>query len=194
MARYTGPILKKCRTLGVDPSILGMSKKSKRKTDTMQKKMSEYAIQLKEKQKAKFIYGMQEKAFYKYYEEASRRDGITGELLLQYLERRLDNAAYRLGFAKTRRQARQVVSHGHILVNGKSVDIPSYRLKAGDVLTVREKSNNIEIIKESAGATGVPAWLELNTEKLEGKVIQLPGRDAIDYEINEQLIVEFYSK
>lgn len=194
MARYTGPILKKCRALGLEPSVLGINKKSNRSSFTEKKKMSEYAIQLKEKQKARFVYGMLEKQFYKYYQESSRKAGITGENLLQLLERRLDNVAYRLGFAKTRRQARQVVTHAHLLINGQKVDIPSFRLKVGDVITVSESSKNMAIIKESVEGTTAPSWLSLDKEKLEAKVLQLPTRDAIDFDINEQLIIEFYSK
>lgn len=194
MARYTGPILKKCRALGLEPSVLGINKKSTRTSFVEKKKMSEYAVQLKEKQKAKFVYGMLEKQFYKYYQEASRKTGKTGENLLQLLERRLDNVAYRLGFAKTRRQSRQVVTHAHILVNGMRVDIPSFRVKVGDVITVVENSKNIAIIKEAVEGTTAPSWLSMDKEKLEAKVIQLPTRDVIDFDLNEQLIVEFYSK
>lgn len=195
MAVNREPILKRCRTLGLDPIVLGVNKKSNRNIrENANKKPTEYAIQLREKQKVKFIYGVLEKPFFKYYEEATKKTGVTGELLLQYLERRLDNVIYRLGIAKTRRQARQVVSHGHITVNGKRVNIASYRVKAGDVVAVCEKSKDVAIMKETAGKSGVPSWLELNVEKLEAKVLQNPSREAIDYEIKEQLIIEFYSR
>ena len=149
---------------------------------------------MREKQKAKFVYGLLEKPFYKLYEEATKKNGVTGELLLQYLERRLDNVIYRLGFVKTRRQARQVVSHGHITVNGKRVNIASYRVKAGDVVAVSDKSKDVALIKEACGQASVPSWLELNVEKLSGTVLQNPGRETIDFEIKEQLIIEFYSR
>lgn len=196
MARDRQPVLKRCRNLGIDPIVLGINKKSKRNIrENANKKLTDYAVQLREKQKVKFVYGIMEKQFYKYYEEASRRDGVTGELLLQYLERRLDNLVFRLGFAKTRRQARQVVSHGHVAVNGKKVDIASYRIKQGDVISVLENSKNVAIIKEGIESVrAVPSWLELNADKMEGKVVQLPTRDAVDFEIREELIVEFYSR
>lgn len=152
MARDRQPVLKKCRTLGIDPSIIGVNKRSKRNLrPNANRKPTEYATQLREKQKAKFVYGIMEKQFYKLYEEATRKDGVTGELLLQYLERRLDNVVYRLGFVGTRRQARQVVSHGHILINGKKVDIASYRVKQGDVVTLKESSKELLMVKASVG-------------------------------------------
>lgn len=195
MAVNREPILKRCRTLGLDPVVLGINKKSNRNVrENANKKPTEYAIQLREKQKAKFVYGLLEKPFYKLYEEATKKNGVTGELLLQYLERRLDNVIYRLGFVKTRRQARQVVSHGHITVNGKRVNIASYRVKAGDVVAVSEKSKDVALIKEACGQASAPSWLELNVEKLSGTVLQNPGREAIDFEIKEQLIIEFYSR
>lgn len=196
MAINREPILKRCRNLGIDPIVLGINKKSKRNIrENANRKPTEYAIQLREKQKLKFIYGMLEKQFYKYYEEANRREGVTGELILQYLERRLDNVAFRLGLAKTRRQARQVVSHGHLAVNGKRVNVPSYRVKQGDVISVLPQSKDVAIIKEGVEAVrGVPSWLELNADKLEGKVLQLPTRDVVDFEVHEELIVEFYSR
>lgn len=195
MAVNREPILKRCRTLGLDPIVLGINKKSNRNIrENANKKPTEYAIQLREKQKAKFIYGVLEKQFFKYYEEATKKTGVTGELLLQYLERRLDNVVYRLGFAKTRRQARQVVSHGHVTVNGKRVNIASYRVKAGDVVAVCEKSKDVAIVKDTVGKAGLPSWLEINAEKLEGKVVSNPTRESIDYEIKEQLIIEFYSR
>ena len=195
MARDRQPILKKCRTLGLDPSILGVNKKSNRNIrPNANKKLTEYGTQLREKQKARFVYGVMEKQFYKLYEEATRKEGVTGELLLQYLERRLDNVVYRLGFGSTRRQARQIVSHGHILINGKRVDIASYRVKQGDVITVKENSKELSVIKESVGQKTVPGWLSLEEGTLTGKVLENPGRDAVDFEIDEAMIIEFYSR
>ena len=195
MAVNREPILKRCRTLGLDPVVLGVNKKSNRNIrENANKKPTEYAIQLREKQKVKFVYGLLEKPFYKLYEEATKKNGVTGELLLQYLERRLDNAIYRLGFVKTRRQARQIVSHGHIAVNGKRVNIASYRVKAGDVIAVSEKSKDVALIKEACGQASAPSWLELNVEKLSGTVLQNPARETIDFEVKEQLIIEFYSR
>ena len=196
MARNRQPILKRCRALGIDPTVLGVNKKSNRgPRPNANTKPTEYAVQLKEKQKAKFVYGVMEKQFYKLYEEASRKDGVTGENLVQYLERRLDNVVYRLGFVKTRKQARQVVSHGHILINGKKVNIASYRIKAGDVVAVAEASKNIAIIKEAVEeGKSVPSWLEIDAAKFAGKVLQNPNRDVVDFELNEALIVEFYSR
>ena len=196
MARNRQPILKRCRALGIDPTVLGVNKKSNRgPRPNANTKPTEYAVQLKEKQKAKFVYGVMEKQFYKLYEEASRKDGVTGENLVQYLERRLDNVVYRLGFVKTRKQARQVVSHAHILVNGKRVNIASYRVKAGDVVAVAEASKNIAIIKEAVEeGKSVPSWLEMDAAKFAGKVLQNPNRDVVDFELNEALIVEFYSR
>ena len=161
------------------------------------RKQSEYAVQLNEKQKAKFIYGVLEKQFRHYYEEASKTRGVTGETLLQLLERRLDNVVYRLGFANTRREARQMVNHGHITVNGKRVDIPSYQVSPGEVISIREKSRGSEHVKqilEKNAATMIPKWLELNRETLQGKVVALSERSDIDFDINETLIVELYSK
>ena len=151
-------------------------------------------LKWREKQKAKFVYGVMEKQFYKLYEEATRKDGVTGELLLQYLERRLDNVVYRLGMGSTRRQSRQLVNHGHILVNGKRVDIASYRVKQGDVITVKEDSKELALIKESVGQKTVPGWLSLEEGTLTGKVLENPGRDAVDFEIDEAMIIEFYSR
>lgn len=162
-----------------------------------EEKQSEYAVQLNEKQKAKFIYGVLEKQFRHYYEEASKTRGVTGETLLQLLERRLDNVVYRLGFANTRREARQMVNHGHITVNGKRVDIPSYQVSPGEVISIREKSRGSEHVKqilEKNAATMIPKWLELNRETLQGKVVALSERSDIDFDINETLIVELYSK
>ena len=195
MARDRQPILKKCRTLGLDPSIIGVNKRSKRNLrPNANRKPTEYANQLREKQKAKFVYGIMEKQFYKLYEEATRKDGVTGELLLQYLERRLDNVVYRLGFGATRRQARQIVSHGHILINGKKVDIASYRVKQGDVITLKENSRELSMVKTSVGQKTVPGWLSLEDATLTAKVLENPGRDAVDFEINEAMIIEFYSR
>lgn len=195
MARDRQPVLKKCRTLGIDPSIIGVNKRSKRNLrPNANRKPTEYANQLREKQKAKFVYGIMEKQFYKLYEEATRKDGVTGELLLQYLERRLDNVVYRLGFVGTRRQARQVVSHGHILINGKKVDIASYRVKQGDVVTLKESSKELLMVKASVGQKTVPGWLSLEGTTLTAKVLENPGRDAVDFEINEAMIIEFYSR
>ena len=195
MARNRQPVLKKCRNLGLDPSVLGVNKKSNRNIrPNANRKLTEYGTQLREKQRARFVYGVQEKQFYKLYEEATRKEGVTGELLLQYLERRLDNVIYRLGFGGTRRQARQIVSHGHILINGKRVDIASYRVKQGDVITVKEDSKELAIIKESVGQKTVPGWLSLEEGTLTGKVLENPGRDAVDFEIDEAMIIEFYSR
>lgn len=195
MARNRQPVLKKCRALGIDPVILGVNKSSNRgPRPNANKKPTEYAIQLNEKQKAKFIYNVMEKQFRKLYEEASRKDGVTGLTLIQYLERRLENVVYRLGFAKTRRQARQVVSHGHIAVNGRKVNIASYRVKAGDVVSVIENSKNLEIIKTAVEEKVAPAWLELDRAGFAGKILQNPSKDDLDFDLNEALIVEFYSR
>ena len=195
MARDRQPVLKKCRTLGVDPSILGVNKKSKRGLrPNANKKLTDYGIQLREKQKARFVYGIMEKQFYKLYEEATRKEGVTGELLLQYLERRFDNVVYRLGLTTTRRQARQLVSHGHLEINGKRVNIASYRVKQGDVITVREKSRDLALIKESLNQKSVPGWLTLDENALSAKVLENPTREAVDFDINEAMIIEFYSR
>ncbi|MGL5961651.1 MAG: 30S ribosomal protein S4 [Cetobacterium sp.] len=195
MARNRQPVLKKCRALGIDPVILGVNKSSNRgPRPNANKKPTEYAIQLNEKQKAKFIYNVMEKQFRKLYEEASRKDGVTGLTLIQNLERRLENVVYRLGFAKTRRQSRQIVSHGHVAVNGRKVNIASYRVKAGDVVSVIENSKNIELIKSAVEEKTVPAWLELDKANFAGKVLQNPTKDDLDYDLNEALIVEFYSR
>ena len=195
MARDRQPVLKKCRTLGIDPSILGVNKKSKRGLrPNANKKLTDYGIQLREKQKARFVYGVMEKQFYKLYEEATRKEGVTGELLLQYLERRFDNVVYRLGLTTTRRQARQLVSHGHLEINGKRVNIASYRVKQGDVITVREKSRDLALIKDSLNQKSVPGWLSLDENALSAKVMENPTRDAVDFEINEAMIIEFYSR
>ena len=195
MARDRQPVLKKCRNLGLDPSVLGVNKKSNRNIrPNANRKLTEYGIQLREKQKAKFVYGVMEKQFYKLYEEATRKEGVTGELLLQYLERRLDNVIYRLGFGTTRRQARQIVSHGHVLINGKRVNIASYRVKQGDVISLKENSRELAIIKEAVGQKAVPGWLSLDEGTLTAKVLENPGRDSVDFEIDEAMIIEFYSR
>ena len=195
MARDRQPVLKRCRNLGLDPIVLGVNKKSNRNIrPNANRKLTEYGTQLREKQRARFVYGVQEKQFHKLYEEATRKEGVTGVLLLQYLERRLDNVIYRLGFGSTRRQARQIVSHGHILINGKRVDIASYRVKQGDVITVKENSKELSVIKESVGQKTVPGWLSLEEGTLTGKVLENPGRDAVDFEIDEAMIIEFYSR
>lgn len=197
MAKNMQPILKRCKALGISPTVMGINKETRRNPKPGRRKQSEYAVQLNEKQKAKFIYGVLEKQFRHYYEEASKTRGVTGETLLQLLERRLDNVVYRLGFANTRREARQMVNHGHITVNGKRVDIPSYQVSPGEVISIREKSRGSEHVKqilEKNAATMIPKWLELNRETLQGKVVALSERSDIDFDINETLIVELYSK
>jgi len=197
MAKNTQPILKRCKTLGIDPTVVGVSQKSIRNPKPGRRKQSEYGLQLNEKQKAKFIYGVLEKQFRKYYVMATKQNGVTGEILLSILESRLDNVVYRLGFANTRREARQIVNHGHITVNGQKVDIPSYLVKPGDVIAVREKSKNSVRIKEIVETNAnrvVPKWLSMDKNTLTGKVITLAARDDIDYEVEEHLIVELYSK
>ena len=197
MAKNTQPILKRCKTLGIDPTVVGVSQKSIRNPKPGRRKQSEYGLQLNERQKAKFIYGVLEKQFRKYYVMATKKQGITGEMLLQILESRLDNVVFRLGLANTRREARQIVNHGHITVNGQKVDIPSYLVKPGDVIAVREKSKNSVRIKEIVETNAnrvVPKWLSMDKNTLTGKVIALAARDDIDYEVEEHLIVELYSK
>ena len=195
MARDRQPVLKRCRNLGLDPIVLGVNKKSNRNIrPNANRKLTEYGTQQREKQKVKFVCGVMENQFYKLYEEATRKEGVTGELLLQYLERRLDNVIYRLGFGATRRQARQIVSHGHILINGKRVNIASYRVKQGDVITVKEDSKELALIKESVGQKTVPGWLSLEEGALTAKVLENPGRDAVDFEVDEAMIIEFYSR
>ena len=197
MAKNMQPILKRCKALGISPTVMGINKETSRNPKPGRRKQSEYAVQLNEKQKAKFIYGVLEKQFRHYYELASKTQGVTGENLLQLLERRLDNVVYRLGFANTRREARQMVNHGHITVNGKRVDIPSYQVSPGEVISIREKSRGSEHVKqilEKNAATMIPKWLELNRETLQGKVVALSERSDIDFDINETLIVELYSK
>jgi small subunit ribosomal protein S4 len=195
MAINRQPVLKRCRALGLDPIVLGINKKSNRgPRPNANQKPTEYAIQLREKQKAKFVYAVMEKQFRKLYEEASRKDGVTGLNLIQYLERRLENVVYRMGFVSTRRQARQIVSHGHVSVNGKKVNIASYRVKVGDVVAVIENSKNVELIKSAIEDANAPTWIELDKAKFSGKVLQNPTKDDMDFELNEALIVEFYSR
>lgn len=195
MAINRQPVLKRCRALGLDPIVLGINKKSNRgPRPNANQKPTEYAIQLREKQKAKFVYAVMEKQFKKLYEEASRKDGVTGLNLIQYLERRLVNVVYRMGFASTRRQARQVVSHGHVSVNGRKVNIASYRVKAGDVVAVIENSKNVDLIKSSLEDANAPAWIELDKANFAGKILQNPTKDDMDFELDEALIVEFYSR
>ena len=197
MAINRQPVLKRCKTLGINPATMGIDKSSNRNPKQGRKKQSEYGLQLNEKQKVKFIYGVLEKQFRKYYVMATKKQGITGEMLLQILESRLDNVVFRLGLANTRREARQIVNHGHITVNGQKVDIPSYLVKPGDVIAVREKSKNSVRIKEIVETNAnrvVPKWLSMDKTTLTGKVITLAARDDIDYEVEEHLIVELYSK
>ena len=197
MAVDRTPVLKRCRQLDIDPIVMGINKKSNRQPKRQRRQESEYGRQLREKQKVKFIYGVLEKQFHMYYEKALKIEGITGDNLLTILESRLDNVVFRLGFARTRKEARQTVRHGHITVNGKRVDIPSYRVKAGDVVAVAPKYKDLLPIKEaliSSEHMAVPAWLEVDIEKLQGTVLQLPTRDQIDLDIDAQLIVELYSK
>ena len=197
MARNTQPILKRCRTLGLEPQVLGIDKSSNKNPKQSRKKQSEYGLQLNEKQKVKFIYGVLEKQFRKYYVMATKRQGITGEMLLQILESRLDNVIYRLGLANTRREARQIVNHGHVTLNGHKADIPSILVKPGDVVAIREKSKNSvrikEIVEDNAKKV-IPQWLDMDRNTLTGKVIRLANREDIDYEVEEHLIVELYSK
>ena len=191
------PDLKRCRSLGIEPAVIGRARQSKRKAQRTQRKVSEYGLQLKEKQKAKFIYGVLERQFRNYYEKAKTMQGVTGENLLVLLERRIDNVIFRLGFANTRRQARQIVSHGHITVNGKRLDIPSALVKVGDVIEVCEKSQSNELfkmLKETNNALSAPAWLESDQANLKGNVVRFPSRDEIDVPINEQSIIELYSR
>ena len=191
------PVLKRCRSLDLDPIYLGIDKKSNRESKRANKKISEYGLQLREKQKAKFIYGVLEKPFRNYYDKAERLNGQTGENLMILLERRLDNVIFRLGFARTRKEARQIVDHKHVLVNGKCVNIPSYLIKAGDQIEIREKSKGSQRYKDILEVTGgrlVPEWLEADQENLKGTVKELPSREAIDVPVNEMLIVELYSK
>ena len=197
MAVNRVPVLKRCRSLGLDPVFLGYDKKSNRTNARAGKKVSEYGVQLREKQKAKFIYGVLEKPFRNYYDKADRMRGMTGENLMVILERRLDNVIFRMGFARTRREARQVVGHKHVLVNGKQVNIPSYLIKAGDVIEIREKSKSLQRYKDISEVTAgrlTPEWIEVDLEAFKGTVKNLPTREMIDVPVNEMLIVELYSK
>ncbi len=191
------PVLKRCRSLGLDPIYLGIDKKSNRELKRANRKVSEYGLQLREKQKAKFIYGVLEKPFRNYYTKAEKMEGQTGENMMILLERRLDNVVFRMGFGRTRRETRQMVDHKHILVNGKCVNIPSYLVKAGDVIEVKEKAKSSQRYKDALEVTAgrlVSAWLDVDQENLRGTVKELPSRDEIDVPVNEMLIVELYSK
>jgi len=197
MAVNKVPVLKRCRSLGLDPVYLGIDKKSKRQLKRSSRKISEYGLQLREKQKAKFIYGVLEKPFRNYYEKADRMQGQAGENLLRMLELRLDNVIFRLGFARTRREARQIVDHKHVLVNGKQVNIPSYLVSAGDVVEIKEAKKGGQRYKDILEVTGgrlVPDWLTADQEALKGTVVSVPTREAIDVPVHEMLIVELYSK
>lgn len=197
MAVNRVPVLKRCRSLGLDPVFLGYDKKSNRTNARAGKKVSEYGVQLREKQKAKFIYGVLEKPFRNYYKRADRMKGMTGENLMVLLERRLDNIVFRMGFARTRREARQIVGHKHVLVNGKQVNIPSYLIKAGDVIEIREKSKSLQRYKDISEVTAgrlTPEWMDVDLEAFKGTVKNLPTREMIDVPVNEMLIVELYSK
>ena len=198
MAVNRVPVLKRCRSLDLDPVYLGYDKKSNRSNARANRKMSEYGLQLREKQKAKFIYGVLEKPFRNYYEKADRMmTGLTGENLMTILESRLDSVVFRMGFARTRREARQIVGHKHVLVNGKCVNIPSYLIKAGDVIEIREKSKSLQRYKDIAEVTGgrlVPAWMDVDAENFKGTIKNLPTREEIDVPVDEMLIVELYSK
>ena len=197
MAVNKVPVLKRCRSLGLEPSYLGYDKKSNRELKRANKKVSEYGLQLREKQKAKFIYGVLEKPFRNYYDKADQMKGMTGTNLMTILESRLDNVIFRLGFARTRREARQIVDHKFVTVNGKLVNIPSYLVKAGDVIEIKERHKNMQRMKDIIEVTGgrlVPDWLDVDTEKLQGVVKELPSREMIDVPVDEMLIVELYSK
>ena len=200
MAKNMQPVLKRCRTLGIEPSVMGVDKKSNRNPNPNRRKMSEYGLQLREKQKAKFIYGVLEKQFRGYYAQAekiAKKEGIPGENLLMLLEMRLDNVMFRLGYGRTRKEARQIVRHKHVTVNGKAVDIPSYQVKVGDVIEVKEKYKTIQRYKDVLAATDgriVPEWLSANHDALSGTVVAKPTRVQIDVPVEETLIVELYSK
>ena len=197
MAVNRVPVLKRCRSLGLDPIYLGIDKKSNRELKRANKKMSEYGLQLREKQKAKFIYGVLEKPIRNYYEKADRMKGMTGENLMTMLESRLDNVVFRAGFARTRKEARQIVDHKHVLVNGKQVNIPSYLVKAGDVIEIKEKCKGAQRYKDILDVTAgrlVPEWMDSDQEALKATVKELPTRDMIDVPVDEMLIVELYSK
>ena len=191
------PVLKRCRSLGLDPIYLGIDKKSNRESKRANKKISEYGMQLREKQKAKFIYGVLEKPFRNYYKKADRMSGQNGENLLRLLECRLDNVLFRMGFGRTRKETRQIVDHKHVLVNGKQINSPSYQVKPGDVVEIKEKYKSAQRYKDILEVTGgrlIPAWLDVDQENLRGTVKEYPTRDEIDVPVNEMLIVELYSK
>ena len=197
MAVNRVPVLKRCRSLGMDPVYLGIDKKSNRQLKRSNRKMSEYGLQLREKQKAKFIYGVLEKPFLNYFKKADQMSGMTGENLMVLLESRLDNVVFRLGFARTRREARQIVDHKQVLVNGKQVNIPSYLIKAGDVIEIKEGKKSSQRYKDIVEVTGgrlVPEWLESDIQNLKGTIKELPTREAIDVPVDEMMIVELYSK
>ena len=198
MAVNRDPILKKCRALELDPSYLGIFKSSHREPKRMSRKKSEYGVQLREKQKAKFIYGVLEKQFRAYYEKADRKPGMTGTNLMVLLESRLDNVVFRLGFARTRRESRQVVTHGHVLVNGRRVNIPSYQVKPGQVIAVKQSSRSSVLFEKLTGADApfvtVPEWLQLDRNELKGTVLRMPVREDVDFPVEEHLIIELYSK
>ena len=197
MAVNRVPVLKRCRSLGMDPIYLGINKKSNRQLKRANRKKSEYGLQLREKQKAKFIYGVLEKPFRNYYAKAKQMEGMTGENLMRILESRLDNVIFRMGLARTRKEARQIVDHKHVLVNGKQVNIPSYLVKAGDTIEIKENkkgSHRYKDILEATGSNMVPEWLDVDAENLKGSVKELPAREAIDVPVDEMLIVELYSK
>ncbi len=197
MAKNMQPVLKRCRTLGIEPSVMGIDKSSNRTFDQRRKKQSEYGMQLNEKQKVRFIYGVLEKQFAKYYVMATKMNGVTGECLLSILESRLDNVIFRMGLANTRREARQIVNHGHVTVNGKRVNIPSYLVKPGEVISLKEKSRNADRMKDIVERNSnrlVPKWIDMNKDTLEGKILALADREDIDFPVEEHLIVEYYSK
>ena len=197
MARDRVPVLKRCRSLGLDPIYLGIDKKSNRESKRANKKISEYGLQLREKQKAKFIYGVLEKPFHNYYDKADRMPGQTGANLMILLESRLDNVVFRMGFARTRKEARQIVDHKHVLVNGKCVNIPSYLIKAGDVIEIKESAKSMQRYKDILDVTAgrlVPEWIDADVENFKGTIKNLPTREMIDVPVDEMLIVELYSK
>lgn len=197
MAVNRVPVLKRCRSLGMDPIYLGVNKKSRRQLKRSNRKMSEYGLQLREKQKAKFIYGVLEKPFRNYFVKAKQQEGMTGENLMVLLESRLDNVMFRMGFARTRKEARQIVDHKHVLVNGKQVNIPSYLIKVGDVIEIKENCKGSQRYKDIIEVTGgrtVPAWVEVDQDNLKGEIKELPKREDIDVPVDEMLIVELYSK
>lgn len=197
MAKNTQPILKRCRSLGISPTVMGYDKSSNRSDESRRRKKSEYGMQLNEKQKVKFIYGVLEKQFAKYYIMATKMKGVTGECLLSILESRLDNTIYRMGLANTRREARQIVNHSHVTVNGQKVNIPSYLVKPGDVVGLKESSRNADRMKDIVERNSnrlVPKWIDMDKNTLEGRIIALADREDIDYPVEEHMIVEFYSR